>query len=139
MRDELIGKTVLAFYGNFRMYRIDDIDFKRNPTTNWKLGTPEKGTGAMNFIQYYKEKYNITIKAENQPLLIHIDKKAKNIKNQEISLIPELCRMTGITDQMKSDFRCMKAVSEKTKLHPNDRMKEIYEVFLTIISILYII
>lgn len=48
IKDALIGKVVLAYYGNFRMYRIDDIDFSSNPTTVWRPAS--QGNPAMNYI-----------------------------------------------------------------------------------------
>ena len=52
-------------------------------------------------MEYYKSKYNETVSDSNQPLIINKDRKTGN----EVALIPELCQLTGLTDQMKSDFR----------------------------------
>ena len=38
-------------------------------------------------------------------------------------LIPELCNMTGLTDQMKADFRVMKDVAQFTRVTPNQRQQ----------------
>ena len=38
-----------------------------------------------------------------------------------ICLIPELCSMTGLTDQMKADFRVMKDVAVFTRVTPSQR------------------
>lgn len=31
IQNEMVGLSVLAAYGNFRIYRIDDLDFKKSP------------------------------------------------------------------------------------------------------------
>jgi len=51
------------------------------------------GNEKLNLLEYYKTKYNITIRDVKQPLLKAENKKQKD---QEILLIPELCLMTGI-------------------------------------------
>lgn len=40
-------------------------------------------------------------------MLVHISEK-KNETAQEIHLVPELCVMTGLSDQHRSDFHLMK-------------------------------
>lgn len=39
-----------------------------------------------------------------------------------ICLIPELCYLTGLTDQMRNDFSVMKSIAEYTRLTPSSRM-----------------
>ena len=47
-----------------------------------------------------------------------------------IYLIPELCRLTGLTDQMKADFKVMKDVAQFTRVTPTQRQ----EVSLSILT-----
>lgn len=52
----------------------------------------------------------------------------KNIRggqNEFIMLIPELCRATGITDEMRSNFRLMKAMGEHTRIQPDRRIERL--------------
>lgn len=53
------------------------------------------------------QKYNIRIRDHNQPLLISKsrDKAQKANASEVVVLIPELCRVTGLTDSMRSDFK----------------------------------
>lgn len=44
-----------------------------------------------------------------------------------ICLIPELCRMTGLSDAQRANFNLMKAVAEKTRLGPSDRATKLKE------------
>ena len=39
-----------------------------------------------------------------------------------ILLIPELCHMTGLTDEMRSDFRVMKDLAVHTRVGPAQRV-----------------
>lgn len=55
----------------------------------------------------FLQRYNITIRDANQPLILSKAKK-KDIRGgqeQEVLLVPELCRATGITDEMRNNFR----------------------------------
>lgn len=36
-------------------------------------------------------------------------------------LVPELCYLTGLTDEMRSDFKVMKDVATYTRVSPNQR------------------
>lgn len=36
-------------------------------------------------------------------------------------LVPELCYLTGLTDEMRSDFKVMKDVASYTRVNPNQR------------------
>ena len=44
--------------------------------------------------------------------------------NACIYLVPELCSPTGLTDSMRTDFRIMKDLAEKTRKSPKDRFVE---------------
>lgn len=34
---QIIGRYVIAFYGNFKVYRIEDIDYEQNPLSIFSL------------------------------------------------------------------------------------------------------
>ena len=59
-----------------------------------------------------------------QPMLINRAKK-KTAEEADvaklIALVPELCNLTGLTDQMKNDFRVMKDVALFTRVTPHQR------------------
>ena len=56
------------------------------------------------YVDYYKKKYGITIEDPNQPMLVHLDRKTGN----QVLLIPELCRIIGLTEKMRDDFKIMR-------------------------------
>jgi aubergine-like protein len=42
-------------------------------------------------------------------------------EEQMVCLVPELCYLTGLTDEMRSDFHVMKDISMYTRITPNQR------------------
>lgn len=114
----IIGSIVLTGYNN-RTYRIDDVDFHSTPSSVFK----QKDTD-VTYFDYYHQKYGITILDRRQPMLVS-NPKARDIRDgrgtQVIFLVPELCRATGLTDKMKSNFIQMKAMGEHTQMDPMHR------------------
>ncbi|XP_076360662.1 piwi-like protein 1 [Tachypleus tridentatus] len=117
---QLIGSVVLTRYNN-KTYRVDDVAWDLNPC---KTFTTHSGN-EISFMEYYKRSYDIQIQDENQPLLIHRPKPKKGDPREEMSkficLVPELCYMTGLTDDMRSDFKVMKDIAVHTRVTPNQR------------------
>eukprot|EP00092_Neocalanus_flemingeri_P023338 GFUD01025304.1.p1 GENE.GFUD01025304.1~~GFUD01025304.1.p1 ORF type:complete len:970 (+),score=314.12 GFUD01025304.1:89-2998(+) len=115
----LLGAVVLTRYNN-KCYKVDDIDWDMTPSSKFVDHNGEEKS----FVDYYKKHYGITIKDEKQPMLINRAKK-KTAEEADvaklIALVPELCNLTGLTDQMKNDFRVMKDVALFTRVTPNQR------------------
>jgi aubergine len=44
---------------------------------------------------------------------------------QMVYLVPELCRMTGLTDDMRSNFQLMKAIADHTRSSPSQRVNKL--------------
>lgn len=59
------------------------------------------------YLNYHPlQRYNINIRDENQPLLV-TKPKEKNIRggdDKPVWLIPELCRITGMTERQRNDI-----------------------------------
>ena len=64
----------------------------------------------MNLVQYYKERYKQNIVDVNQPLLVSNPdaRMRRRGMTQPIKLVPELCNMTGLSDEQRADFKLMK-------------------------------
>ncbi|KAH8262836.1 hypothetical protein KR044_000811 [Drosophila immigrans] len=118
----LVGSIIITRYNN-RTYRIDDICFSENPQSKF-----ETRTGSYSYIEYYKTHHNINIKDSKQPLLISVKQQRKNEtadkKEDEIRycLIPELCYLTGIHDEIRADKKLMREISTFTRVSPNQRI-----------------
>ncbi|XP_001352313.3 protein piwi isoform X1 [Drosophila pseudoobscura] len=117
-RANVLDLVVLTDYNN-KTYRINDVDFAQSPKSTFSC----KGKD-VSFIEYYLTKYNIRIRDHNQPLLISKNKdKAQKINASEVVvLIPELCRVTGLTESMRSNFQLMRAISDYTRMNPDRRI-----------------
>ncbi|KAG8319564.1 Piwi-like protein 2, partial [Homalodisca vitripennis] len=114
----LIGQSVMTMRP-VNIYRIDDIDFSQNPKSTF-----EKADGTvMDYVEYHRRK-DIQIHDFQQPLLVHRPKPSKRPGGTGLlMLIPELCYMTGLTEEMRNDFKVMKDVSNYTRVNPNQRQR----------------
>ena len=117
--------VVLTRYNNDKTYIVDSVDF--NKTANDSFTTKQ---GEKSYVDYYKEKYNMSIGDPNQPLLVCKDVK----KDTTIHLIPEFCYLTGLTDEMRSNFNLMKQMATITKGQPGEKMKECMTLINTFLN-----
>ncbi len=103
---DIIGAIVLTGYNN-RTYRIVAIDWDKSPTSTFANREGQQ----QRILDYYKNRYNIQIREARQPLLV-AEMKAREIRGGENKtpalLVPELCRMTGLTDgkNFNKHFKC---------------------------------
>ncbi len=130
-------RTVLTIYGSIRAYRIESIDFEKNPmNTSFNIKTQE-GMKTVTIYNYYQQQYKQNIKHKDQPLLI-AERKVKDkklLKSEEdknknedlIYLVQELVIITGIENEAGSKSRRQDIIS-KTKTNPNQRMNEINKI-----------
>ncbi|KAM7364395.1 argonaute 3 [Cochliomyia hominivorax] len=126
----LLGAVIITRYNN-RTYRIDDICFDKNPMSTF----PTKD-GPISYNDYYLKNHNITIKDKSQPLLISIKKQklANNAETEDIvfCLIPETCHLTGLRDDMRSDFKLMREIATFTRISPNQRLQALEKFYTNI-------
>ncbi|XP_039273647.1 piwi-like protein 1 [Styela clava] len=114
----LVGQIVLTRYNN-NTYRVDGIEWDLNVSMKFK-----KGEEQISYLQYYQDHYNIKVNDKQQPLLLSRPKKREARRGLEvIHLVPELCTVTGLTDELRSDFHTMKALAEHTKQGPTKRVQ----------------
>ncbi|XP_026813338.1 piwi-like protein Siwi isoform X2 [Rhopalosiphum maidis] len=123
----IIGSVVLTRYNN-QTYRIDDID-ETSSTTSTFL---KKDGSSISYIDYYKQRYNINISNQRQPMLISKKKKSFRIEGEEtelVYLVPELCTMTGITQNMINNRFLMQDIAQFTRTDPTERISK-YNTFI---------
>uniref|UniRef100_A0A182RCZ1 Aubergine n=1 Tax=Anopheles funestus TaxID=62324 RepID=A0A182RCZ1_ANOFN len=118
----MIGANVMSVY-NQKMYKICDVDFNSSPSSTF----PTKEGDNITFIDYYKKQYNITIRDPKQPMLISLpnERLVRLGMDKPILLVPELCRMTGITEDMRKDFNLMRAIADHTRLGADKRIQRL--------------
>ena len=117
----LMGAVVLTRYNN-QTYIVDDVAWDQDASDTFKDDTGREKS----FVDYYRQKYNIDIKDKKQPMLVSRAKRKTREEEdvpKNIILVPELCQMTGLTDQMRSDFRVMKDVAQFTRVTPMQRLE----------------
>ncbi|KAL8604204.1 hypothetical protein ACOMHN_014772 [Nucella lapillus] len=119
---QIVGCTVLTRYNN-KMYRVDDIDWGKTPRSSFMTASGQEIT----FADYYWNHYGKKIDPD-QPLLIHRPKE-KVVAGQTlkprielICLIPGLCHLTGLTDDLRQNFKVMKDLSAHTRSTPSQRL-----------------
>ncbi|XP_068143440.1 protein argonaute-3 [Drosophila tropicalis] len=119
-KKSLIGSIVITRYNN-RTYRIDDISFDQNP-----LSTFDTRNGSISYLEYYQKHHYINIKDNKQPLLLSVKKTRGNDSLQtddiRFCLIPELCYLTGLSDEIRADQKLMRDIVTFTRVSPNQRM-----------------
>ncbi|KAB0373056.1 hypothetical protein FD755_014715 [Muntiacus reevesi] len=127
----LVGSIVITRYNN-RTYRIDDVDWNKTPRDSFTMSDGKEIT----FLEYYSKNYGITVKEEDQPLLIHRPSERQNnqgmLLKSEILLLPELSFMTGIPEKMKKDFRAMKDLTQQINLSPRQHHSALERLLRTI-------
>lgn len=99
IKAELVGKIVMTVY-NRKTYRIDDIDFGQTPSSTFYLRKEDRN---VTYIEYYHIRYLQRISQPTQPLLVSrpTRRDVNRGDDQPIYLIPELCGMTGLSDEQR--------------------------------------
>ncbi|CAH1725632.1 unnamed protein product [Aphis gossypii] len=114
----VLGSIVLTRYNN-KTYRIDDIDEESSTRSTFL----KKDGSKISFIDYYKERYRITISNQKQPMLISKKKKSiGSVETELVYLVPELCTMTGLTNTMRQNRDLMQDIAQHTRVDPNGRI-----------------
>ena len=130
IKKEMIGAIVITKYNN-KTYRIDDVIFDISPKDVVALRS-----GPISYADYYKRNYEIVIKDLNQPMLLSVvktkDSGTGERTEKQVHLVPEVCYMTGLTDQMRSNFRVMQDLAQYTKQDPDKKSRTLTEFKQTV-------
>ncbi|XP_050090510.1 protein aubergine-like [Anopheles aquasalis] len=118
----IIGSIVMCTY-NSKTYRITDVDFNTTPSTSFS----KKDGGSITFMQYFKDTYNVTIRDPRQPMLVSTPtmRMQRSGITTPILLVPELCRMTGITKEMRNNYNLMSSIADHTRIGPDQRLERL--------------
>nr|XP_050028085.2 piwi-like protein 1 [Dermacentor andersoni] len=117
------GCIVMTPYNN-KTYRVDDIDWDKCP-----LSTFETKEGTKTYMDYYQEQYEKRISDGRQPLLVcrPKEKDLRAGRTDNIYLIPELCVLTGLTDEMRANVSVMRDLAQHTRVEPSKRIRNLLE------------
>ena len=87
---------------NNKTYRIDDIDWEKNPLSTFLYRREDR---QITYREYYNIRYpdNVVITDETQfMLVVRPSRRDRNRgDDQLIYLVPELCFMTGLDDEIR--------------------------------------
>lgn len=121
---EFMGTVVLTKYNN-KTYVVHDIVWECSPKSHFKT----KYGGEITFAEYYERQYNLQIRDMEQPLLAHRQSVTISGKTEKqdrlIMIVPELSYMTGLQDEMLTNFKVMKNVAQFTRITPNQRVNSL--------------
>ena len=113
------GRILITQYGNYRSYKIGDIDFDRN--VNFNIENKDGTQKTISIKDYYEHQYKIKFKYEDQPLFIEENKK----DNSKIKyLIPELLYLTG-NDELDPNEKQELFLMRRKRNTPNEKMKKL--------------
>ena len=113
----LLGSIVMTRYNN-KTYKIDDINWNMTP-----LDTFQYKDRQISYAQYYTEKYNKSIRDPKQPLMTVLPSLRERREGQGPTiLIPELCNMTGLSEEQRANFNLMKDMGAYTRQDPKKRV-----------------
>ncbi|KAF3427934.1 hypothetical protein E2986_02003 [Frieseomelitta varia] len=120
--ERVVGLVVLTDYNN-HTYRITDVDYDATPSSTFTLKTGD----TVSYRDYYKEKYQIEIRNGHQPMLVTKSKtRDRNaMQAQMVYLVPELCRVTGIDQEMRENFTLMRDLADYTRVNPEARIRRL--------------
>jgi len=122
LEKELIGQVVITNY-NYKTYKIEEVTFDMSPSSEFEDSKGNK----MTFYEYYDKRWGLKIKDIYQPLIVTTPKE-KGLDGKQrprIQLVPELCHMTGISDEQKNDFHFMKVLGEYTRVGPQKKTQSL--------------
>ncbi|XP_077916241.1 piwi-like protein 3 [Halichoerus grypus] len=120
---QLVGSIVSTIFNN-KTYRVDDINWEETPRTTFKTSDGAEIT----FVEYYKTRYDQAVTELNQPLLISKGKWKKSqqdMPREPVLLVPQLCNLTGLTDDLRKNYRVMRDLALHMRLDPEKRQHEL--------------
>jgi aubergine-like protein len=147
------------FRYNSKTYAITDVDFSRSANSVWH---EESGETYVQYYQR-KHGITITdpnqrlLASKPKVILVsyslncistlskdrlfesfHLSPpQAKDLRRGQsdvIYLVPEVCHLTGLSDQMRSDFKVMRDVGDVTRLDPNARVRDMEQLLQSMLS-----
>ena len=120
------GNSLIFSYVNGKVYRVKRVRFDLHPSSTFIL-TGKKAvqwanspTASISYVDYFRRFYNRLIYDSNQPLLEAYSEK----RSETVLLVPELCALTGLTDEMKKDRMLMHEVLQFSRIGTGDKLNQ---------------
>lgn len=131
--DALVGQIVLTRYNN-KTYRIDGIEWDKRISETFSVrNRATKQDETISYADYFLRTYSAKLTDMEQPLLLSKPRKrdlpptkgGRREVVENILLPPELCYMTGLTDDMRADRNLMKDLATFTRIDPSTRCNKL--------------
>lgn len=114
-KDEFVGKSVIANWGNRKAYIVQEVVFKFNPFTLFFEFNGSKICVA----KYFEDTYALKVTVPNQPLF------RCAIGGLDAYLPTEFCSIDGVPDAIRSDSYKMANVLKNCRKDPNEKYNTI--------------
>ncbi|EFO84985.1 hypothetical protein CRE_03804 [Caenorhabditis remanei] len=119
MNEMFGGSTIITLYNN-KLHRFTRLDWSISPLSEF-----EKDGQPITLKRYFKMQYDKDIQFDDQPIIISEGKPKQPGEPPQVNyIVPEICFPTGLTDEMRKDFRMMKEIAQHTRMSPQQRLNE---------------
>jgi len=126
IEDEFVRRSIMASYGNHRVYVVDEINFDLNVKNKTITIKDKEGLRQVNLMEYFQLQYNKTVTQVDQPLFVSYRKSPLGEK-EPVYLVPELFYITGLDEELRSQEPLKKNMTSRTKVTPKERLDRIYQ------------
>ena len=116
--------AIVWAYNNGKVYRVKAVRFDLNPSSVFDVKVKKSKQGSypssISYTDFYRRFYNRIVYDQNQPLLEVYSEK----KSETVILIPELCALTGLTEEMRKDRMLMQEVLQYSRVDTGDKLNQ---------------
>jgi len=115
-RQEFIGQSIIANYGNKRTYIVTDLNFEEGPG---KKSFELKNGDKMSVAEYFYKTYKLKVCDHNQPMVVI------GHGTKIINIPSEFCLRDGVPDSVRNCGKSMRQLLNSVKQSPNQKMESI--------------
>ena len=114
------NSLVIALHNN-RVYRIRSVRFDMTPSSLFSFRDKKSNSNKdITLYDFYRRFYNRPIYDMHQPILEAFPEKT----SEKVYLVPELCSLTGLTEEMRKDRMLMQEVLQHSMVSIGDRLNQ---------------
>lgn len=117
-----MGNSVQTIYGTNRNYKITDVLFDKNPKT---ISFNDNKTDKKIIMAKYYAGRGLEIKDLEQPILVYAPIKKVKKGMEPLYLVPELCRMTGLPEEINDPKNFYQTINPIKFIRPEEKLSRI--------------
>ena len=114
LMEELVGKTFVTNYGKMQYHKVTNIKFEEARKVTFTMGER-----LVTLVEYFEQKYGVTIKKPGQPVLVA---EGRRSKEERIDLLPELMLILA---SPKSSTKTAKRSASRPSSLPRKRPRKL--------------